>query len=561
MATKDNTPGLFSRVASFVRSPVAGAPDGEAVTPSQQPENSAQAIKRVLERKAHNDAIRKREFARLRKLKLASSEEAVKIVARESFFMDSSHFPVLQERASTLKKIDEIEAQMSKQWWKNRQDTTPSAAPSSSPTRDAPILPEDELSEEDTRASFAATVPADLNLAGQIGPTLPGDVPSINLTDPLTRHEPVPSRMFELTGNSAFSNSKMVSIEMGETLSDPTLEDAAIRFANGDDAGAEAVLLEALQSASAQSPATDTWASALFDLYRGTGQQDRFDRFALDYAERFDRTAPIWYSTPALLRGEAGSEPVAGAAKPRASAWACPAELDEAAAQALGHVLRSGAGPLYLDWRRLESVHASALTLVAELLALCCDRPLLLQLEGEEVLGTLLRQRTPVGNNRVDPAWWKVRLDMLRMLGQQNEFELVAMDYCITYEVSPPSWQPAKCLRHTGAKSTDQINTFAATLLDTLEGIGVALDGELKGDVTERLKGLQQQSTAADALQINCEHLIRVDFAAAGSILNWVTTCHQRGRQIEFFQAPRLVAAFFSLVGIHEHARITVRAN
>jgi len=60
---------------------------------------------------------------------------------------------------------------------------------------------------------------------------------------------------------------------------------------------------------------------------------------------------------------------------------------------------------------------------------------------------------------------------------------------------------------------------------------------------------------------VSCEHLIRVDFAAAGSILNWVTNCHSQGTQVEFFQTPRLVGAFFNLVGINEHAKIMVRAN
>ncbi|PIW07185.1 MAG: hypothetical protein COW39_14325, partial [Comamonadaceae bacterium CG17_big_fil_post_rev_8_21_14_2_50_60_13] len=117
MATKDNTPGLFSRVANFVRSPSATTAAADKLASSQSAENSTQAIKRVLARKAHNDAVRKREFAQLRKLRQASSEEAVKMVGRDSFFLESSGFSVLEERASTLKKIDEIEAQMSKQWW------------------------------------------------------------------------------------------------------------------------------------------------------------------------------------------------------------------------------------------------------------------------------------------------------------------------------------------------------------------------------------------------------------------------------------------------------------
>jgi len=52
---------------------------------------------------------------------------------------------------------------------------------------------------------------------------------------------------------------------------------------------------------------------------------------------------------------------------------------------------------------------------------------------------------------------------------------------------------------------------------------------------------------------------VRVDFAAAGSILNWAAARHTQGQQTEFVRVPRLVAAFFSLIGINEHVRIMVR--
>jgi hypothetical protein len=44
---------------------------------------------------------------------------ALKISNRPSFFQSSMASP--DDRAVTLKKIDEIEAQMSQQWWKSKQ--------------------------------------------------------------------------------------------------------------------------------------------------------------------------------------------------------------------------------------------------------------------------------------------------------------------------------------------------------------------------------------------------------------------------------------------------------
>lgn len=569
MATKDNSPGLFSRVANFVRSPSATAGVADKPTASPTAENSAQSIKRVLARKTHNDAVRKREFAQLRKLRQASSEEAIKMVARESFFLESSGFSVLEERASTLKKIDEIEAQMSKQWWKNRQDGIAQGEPQAAPVTTTLLDEGDNPSESETRNSFAATLPTDLGMAGSGVTTNLGDAPSRNtgkpgpITNLMTQR--APARQFELTGNSAFSISKMVSIEMGQAVSDPVLEDAAIRFANGDDTGAETVLLDAMRATDAEPEARDTWAAALFDLYRGTGQQQNFDRFALEYAQRFDRSAPVWFSTPEQLGDGPGG---AGAARhtsavPRGP-WVCPARLDQASVNQLRATLRVGREPAQLDWRALESIAPEALVPLAVVLALCCEQPLLLQMEGEGVLAELLRVQTPVGNNRVESVWWKLRLDLMRILGLQVEFELVAMDYCITYEVSPPSWLPAKSQRHMHHHNTHPDAQQHESQLVTVHHASdatVALSGELLGDASTLLRGLERGVAKTADLLVSCEHLIRVDFAAAGSILNWVTNCHSQGRQIEFFQAPRLVGAFFNLVGINEHAKIMVRAN
>lgn len=566
MATKDNSPGLFTRVANFVRSPSTSPVAAEPPERAPGAENSAQTIKRVLARKAHNDAVRKREFAQLRKLRQASGDEAVKMVARDSFFLESSGFSVLEERAGTLKKIDEIEAQMSKQWWKNRQDTAAPVEPQPAPAVTTLMPDHDHLSEVETRNSFAATLPTDLGMAGSGVNTNFGSGES-RLPDrpgPVTdmMNERAQARQFELTGNSAFSVSKMVSIEMGQAVSDPVLEDAAIRFANGDDAGAESVLFDAMKAKDAEPDARDAWAAALFDLYRGTGQQQGFDRFALEYAQRFDRTAPPWFSTPELLG--AGQNALAGdrAVQGPTGPWICPARLQAATVSQLRSVLRLGRDAADLDFRAIESIAPEALVPLATVLALCCEQPLQLRLQGEDVLAELLRAQTPVGNNRVEPVWWKLRLDLLRILGRQSDFELVAMDYCITYEVSPPSWQPAKCERHATQRHHGQAQPHAAEAVTQRQAseATVALSGELIGDASALLQNLGSGNAGADLL-VNCEHLIRVDFAAAGSILNWVANGHGQGKQIEFFQTPRLVGAFFNLVGINEHAKIMVRAN
>jgi hypothetical protein len=60
-------------------------------------------------------------------------------------------------------------------------------------------------------------------------------------------------------------------------------------------------------------------------------------------------------------------------------------------------------------------------------------------------------------------------------------------------------------------------------------------------------------------IRISCALLMRVDFVAAGDLLNWVAQRHAEGREIVFHETHRLVALMFGAMGINETARVQLR--
>lgn len=107
--------GLLKRLARIIQIPIKGlmkqVPDLTRIkTGAKSPlkNNLIGAAKRTR-------SIRRREFDKLRTLRLhqANGEEE----HLRQFFPTDMHSK-MENRASTLKKIDEIEAQMSMQWWK-----------------------------------------------------------------------------------------------------------------------------------------------------------------------------------------------------------------------------------------------------------------------------------------------------------------------------------------------------------------------------------------------------------------------------------------------------------
>ena len=60
---------------------------------------------------------------------------------------------------------------------------------------------------------------------------------------------------------------------------------------------------------------------------------------------------------------------------------------------------------------------------------------------------------------------------------------------------------------------------------------------------------------------VSCARLVRIDFTAAGNLLNWVTAREGEAHQVNFVDVHRLVAAFFNVIGISEHARVMARTD
>jgi len=173
-----------------------------------------------------------------------------------------------------------------------------------------------------------------------------------------------------------------------------------------------------------------------------------------------------------------------------------------------------------------------------------------------------------------DPAFWQLRLDALRMTNRPDQFDEAAIDYCVTYEVSPPSWEPARCVVRISGSSlsttvpplslvSDVSTSFQESQLGDdpamVQVAAVELSGQLVGDIGTTLKKLDAELGKSTIVKVSCAKLIRVDFIAAGDLLNWVLARRTENRTVTFVDAHRMVALFFGAMGINEHATVKVR--
>ena len=616
MSKDDN--GLLSKVVKFVRNPTTNWADLDQPETDRESSYSKQMLKEMIERKRRNDFVRKREFDMLRKMRRSEVMAGQDPMARPSFFQSSMPSKP-DDRATTLKKIDEIEAQMSMQWWKTKhgdsslrstgsgalapsaqeppEGVAPPATPVNRPnayTRTAPqpLAPRAAAEPADasgmpgtvtpsTPAPAVPPVPRAMPAAAPVvsprsGPTSlqrPAAAPSFSAVTP-ARGDSIPN------SNSVFSASKLIAIDVEEFAHDPELEEAAIRFANGDDAGAEAGLLEVLSPQGQRISHDETWLT-LFDLYRATGQLDRYEIAAIDFAGRFGRSAPQWVSLPDAVNQLNAPPSSAPPPSQQIADWTSPALFGTQTLAALNAALAKAAQPWRLNWNKLNGVEVAALEGLGRLFTHWASQPVQLRFIGANNLDHVLKNATPSGDKSANPAWWKLRMELLRVTHRPDEFELVALDYCVTYEVSPPSWEGAhteyKPLQNDGSyisghtiigdafhdsMATGGMAIVGDSQIPQMSNIStVELAGQIVGDAAQALAILDAKLAGADVMIISCERLLRIDFSAAGSLLNWVSSRQAEGRQVQFINVHRLVAAFFNVIGISEHARVVARTD
>ena len=611
MAKDDSAPGLLSKMVKFVRNPLTNWSELDEPELDKESKYSKQMLKEMIERKRRNDFVRRREFDQLRKLRRREPLSATDAAGRPSFFQ-SSMPSTPDDRAVTLKKIDEIEAQMSMQWWKTKHAGDAAHAASAAnaanaagfrpsgaaPVGLAPGAAASELPSEMGR-TYAPTEPVSLSVISRIDsaqpyqpePLLDPGLPLGAAAAPVAEDhagapagEPRAARGYDGTP-SGFTSSKLMGPSVPSFVHDPELEEAAIRFANGDNAGAESGLREALTDPQ-RALNEETWLT-LFDLYRATGQHDAFDGVAIDFAGRFGRSAPLWFSLPEVLNQP--TQPATGGPSANGYLWNCPDILGQQSVAALQAALAKAAEPWRLNWSRLVKIDEAALEPLARLFTDWCARPVQVGFVAAERLADLLRAATPSGDRSVPQGWWRLRTEFLRLSGRSDEFELAALDFCVTYEVSPPSWQNVRCtflvadglgnespsdfalveegppsVPSSGLNLSDSSDLQTIPLNVYLHTEATAeLAGQVVGDAAAELAALDAslEQGGVKAVSVICDKLARVDFSAAGSVLNWVAARQADGVEIQFRDMHRLVAIFFNVIGINEHAKVFARTD
>jgi len=618
MAESKDGESFFRKVVRFVANPATDWSEGV----SRQDDNldlEKSELKAMVERKRRNDFVRKREFDTLRKLRREGLSPEQLAALGGSSRVDDSEARLGGEPGASVRadigvkaKIDEIEQQMVGE--NGVRDAPPRRA--AAPSRRMPLTPQhpaDFYNAPTEPVSFDAgtspgqggdaaldhlpplndslfpPVAAPVVMASGMAPLRPPAAGVVSTWAPggasaasasprpapaapgvaATAPRPAPAPAVDI----AFDGQGGLAVEVSEVVHDPELDEAVIAFANADFNHCEQSLVTLCKPQAPRYQHAETWL-VLLDLYRATGQQNKFDKLSMEFTERFDRSSPQWYSLPKRVADAVADERPDTRGLKGDVGWVSPAVLDVDAVARLRSATLQLPLPWVLDWTALQRVETEAASQLHLLFRQWAPQPIDMRwLAPEHLLGAL-QEAAPTGVRDADPAFWMARLEALRLSNRPDQFDETAIDYCVTYEVSPPSWERARCQvrasnasMSTSTPSMSMVSEVSSSFLDTgllddgqaqQQLATVELSGQLAGDISGTLRQLDRKLGAASLVHVSCARLIRVDFIAAGDLLNWVLSKQTENRSITFIEAHRLVALFFGAMGINEHARVQV---
>ncbi|MDD2989656.1 MAG: STAS domain-containing protein [Zoogloea sp.] len=332
-----------------------------------------------------------------------------------------------------------------------------------------------------------------------------------------------------------------VHVEEGVDEMSPSAEEAAILYANGGYDEARAVLEHALDTTRGADARLTLWGM-LLDLLRLIGHRERFEALSLSYATEFERSPPAWLDLSP--HGAKGTET-------KVQTVNLSGILNGQTAGQFAQLIQIGmrTGALRIDLSRLRGVDNAGAELLLRAVRGLRKAKIRLSLVGAGHLAAVLGGVVTPGKAEQKPVWLLL-LEVLQYTEQNDRFEELAVDFAMTFEESPPSWEPPPELTasQTGAE------VLAVELSDIYR-----LDGEIVGPNTEVLRKITAFASGRTKVDVDCSQLRRMDFVSAGTLFNIVSQLHAQGRLVVLKGVNSMVAALMQVMGLHQVARIELR--
>lgn len=326
----------------------------------------------------------------------------------------------------------------------------------------------------------------------------------------------------------------------------PALENAALLFANGQIDAARKLLADSVVREAETKRSALAWA-ALFDLLHRAGDRQAYEDYSLKYVVVFERSAPVWDE-------RRGGKPV----KPQRPvgkgfvAFTGRLTLDEANQLPALKKVTESQPQVQLDVTGMIGTDDDAARAFANVLRGLRRKAYSLQWTGLDHLHKLMTESAVVGE-RQNEGHWLLLLEVWQWLNDQGAFEECAINYAVTFEVSPPSWEPLTKAQIKAVEEQQPAQPAAAA-----DDHYICL-GNLLGPAEPQVSGLFDYVERHNVLTIDMAGVDRIDFVCAGALFNVLNHPHATGKPLRIIGLAPIVQALLLLIGINAACFPTIK--
>ena len=316
------------------------------------------------------------------------------------------------------------------------------------------------------------------------------------------------------------------------------LDEAAIIWAAGEDESAIDSLINFLsqgEAASHQRP----W-HMLLDIYQAQGLQEKYEKLAGIFAERFQASPPSWTEVDPALGVVGGRNLLViegGSASQLSGRSRDFLAASREKKQCVIDISRMG-----MDATTLEGVAA-----LYDLMSVLRKRKIAATLMGEGHAIAWLRKKIAAGKaagNPPDTPHWMLLLEIMQWRGHKAEFEELSLQYTIAAEISGPGWEPSGIMKGGGADPSSTTHG---------ERLGAIIPEEVITDAGIQIlrEAMRLAISETGSARIDFSHVKRMEFSSAGSFSNLLADLGGSAREIALICPSELIIALGDVVGFN----------
>jgi len=327
------------------------------------------------------------------------------------------------------------------------------------------------------------------------------------------------------------------------------LENAALMFASNQAQQARALLDHGVATDEDTRLSPLAWL-ALFDLLQRANDRAAFDQLALQFVVQFERSAPAWEEPVGGSKPRTLSRPVSGGyvaiTGMVTSGVASPLE-------GLKRAVEKRIAQARVDLSQVTGYDDGGAGMLSDLLAQARKQKLDLAIQRPEKLRALLEDAVKSGKDGGEAAWL-LSLELMQWEHDQAGFDDRAVEFAITFELSPPSWEPPpepppevkQDALGAGDKAAPSVDAAARGR----DAQALAWSGVLAGSSARQLVELNDYAISHNVVAIDMSDVERIDFVCAGAMLNHINRIEGQRKSVQIGGASPIIRALLLLIGI-----------